>query len=272
MNVLFHRNPQKKLKSVARKVYNYHNLGAGIFPEGEEKTPFGSGERYNFDRMYMMVSNYDFTGKNLLDCGCNSGWFTIQAKLLGTAATVGIDFDGIETMGPAIRYAIEFEKVHHLGITFINADLRTVRLQKIAREAGIAQFDVSLLLSTLHHLPAKDSFFSDLYELTREVIFYEDHEFWNELTDETGNPIPVKGTGHRFGWNEDMAWQRKIHSIDWYEPRILESFRSGWRGKTLMMDQFKCIRFLGFSEKRRPMLAMFKPAPGRTTANRGGAK
>jgi SAM-dependent methyltransferase len=247
-----------KLKSLAQKVYNYHNLGAGIFPEGEEKTPYGSGERYNFDRMYMMVSNYDFTKKNIIDLGCNSGWFCIQAKLLGTNVTVGIDYEDIGIMGGAIQYAIKFEKYFKLGLKFMNADLEGVDFLKLARRYDVEQFDASLLLSILHHIKDKNRLCSNLFEATKEVIFYEDHEFWNDLADQSGEKIAVRGEGYRFGWNEDMSWQRKIHSIESYEPKILDYYYSTWRRDTLMLDQFREVRFLGFSEKRRPILALFK--------------
>jgi len=247
-----------KLRGLARKVYNYHNLGSGVFPKGEEKTPYGSGERYNFDRMYMMVSTYDFTRKNLVDLGCNSGWFTIQAKLLGTNVTVGIDYDGMGMMGEAIKYAMEFEKQSRLGVHFINADLEKVEFVALARKFGLEQFDAAFLLSTLHHVNDKKRLVANLYEATKDVIFYEDHEFWNDLVDDEGNTIPVKGEGYRYGWNEDMTWQRRIGSIENYEPKVLEAYRNSWRNDTLMLSRFAEVRFLGFSEKRRPMLALFK--------------
>ena len=75
----------RRLRRKAKRVYNYHNLGVGIFPEGEEKTPYGSGERYNFDRMAMFVSSYDFTDRAVVDLGCNSGWFCLQPSCSGHA-------------------------------------------------------------------------------------------------------------------------------------------------------------------------------------------
>jgi len=254
-----------KLRGLARKVYNYHNLGSGVFPKGEEKTPYGSGERYNFDRMYMMVSTYDFTRKNLVDLGCNSGWFAIQAKLLGTNVTVGIDYDGTGMMGEAIRYAIALEKHLKLGIHFINANLEQADLAELPPKYGLQQFDAVLLLSTLHHINDKKRLFASLYDATKDVIFYEDHEFWNDLVDADGNEIPVKGEGYRYGWNEDMTWQRRIGSLESYEPKILEAYRASWRGETLMLDRFAEVRFLGFSEKRRPMLALCKRPTGPAT-------
>jgi len=249
---------KSKLKAFAKSIYNYHNLGVGHFPKEEEKTPYGSGERYNFDRMYMMVSNYDFTGKNVVDAGCNSGWFCLQAKLLGSNITVGVDYEGVEMMGEAIKYAIQFEKKFKFGLEFVNANLEKIGFLDLAHQYGLEQFDAAFLLSTLHHIKDKTRLFASLFEATKDVIFYEDHEFWNELADEKGEKITVKGEGYRFGWNEDMNWQRKIHSIESYESKILEYYRQTWRRDALCFDQFSKVRFLGFSEKRRPVLALFK--------------
>lgn len=247
-----------KVKNIAQKIYNYHNLGVGLFPEGEEKTPYGSGERYNFDRMYMMVSNYDFTHKNILDIGCNSGWFCFQTKLLGSKLTVGLDYSDEGMMGQAILYAQELEKRLNLGVKFYDVNVEGVDFQKLIESNGESRFDVAIILSVLHHIKDKKALWNRLYNVTKDVIFYEDHEFWNDLFDENGNQISVKGEGHRFGWNEDLTWQRKIGSLEKYEKPIIDNYMKTWRRETLMMDYFKEIKFLGFSEKRRPMLAFIK--------------
>jgi hypothetical protein len=255
--------PRRRLSSIAKQVYNYHNLGVGVFPEDEEKTPYGSGERYNFDRMYMMVSNYDFTGKHLVDLGCNSGWFCVQAKLMGSGVTVGIDQVSRGPMGAGLRYAMQFERVFRLGVTFVDADLEVVDFLALASRLGIDRFDAALVLSVLHHIGNDGSLsrarcFARLFDAVRDVIFYEDHEFWNEFFDADGRPIEVRGRGYRYGWNEDMSWQRKIAAIESYEPQVLAAYRSSWRRETLMLERFREIRLLGFSEKRRPVLALFK--------------
>lgn len=247
-----------QVKDLASKIYSYHNLGTGLFPEGEEKTPHGSGERYNFDRMYMMVSNYDFTKKNVLDIGCNSGWFAFQAKLLGSNVTVGLDYSDEGMMGQAILYAMALEKRLNLGVNFFDVNAEKVDFEKLKQTLNIKSFDVCFILSVLHHIHDKQRLWGNLYNLVNDVIFYEDHEFWNEIYDDSGAKISVKGEGHRFGWNEDLSWQRKMGSIERYERMILDNFRGTWRRETLMMDRFKEIRFLGFSEKRRPFLAFYK--------------
>ena len=128
----------------------------------------------------------------------------------------------------------------------------------LARKSDLEQFDAALLLSALHHINDKSRLVANLYDATKDVIFYEDHEFWNELLDDKGNQISVKGEGYRYGWNEDMSWQRKIGSIESYGTKIIDAYRKSWRHDTLMLDHFAEVKFLGFSEKRRPMLALFK--------------
>lgn len=242
------------------KVYAYHNLGLGIFPEGEEKTPHGAGERYNFDRMYFMVSNYDFYNKNVIDIGCNSGWFCFQAKLLGAKNTVGIDYEGTGLMGTAVKYSKKLEQRFKLGMKFYNQDLEYLKMPELLKDNKIEAFDCAIVLSVMHHIHDKRALFEKLYDNINDVIFYEDHEFWNDLKDYQGNSLELKGEGYRFGWNEDMSWQRKMMPLETIEQKIIESYMNSSRKNDLMLDKFEKIQVLGLSEKRRPMLALWKSA------------
>lgn len=250
-------NNINNLKKVASKIYNYHNLGVGIFPEGEEKTPHGSGERYNFDRMYMFVSTYDFTNKNILDIGCNSGWFCLQAKLLGAKSTVGVDYRHTGIMGEAVKYAKAIEGRLKLGMNFEDANVETINWDKLMKKYKIESFNAVFLLSVLHHIKNKSALMTELYSRVEDVIFYEDHEFWNKMKDSKGNNLELEGEGYRFGWNKDLSWQRKIAIAD-FESIIIDTYLNSWRKKALLMDKFSKISFLGFSEKRRPVIAMWK--------------
>lgn len=247
----------RNLQKTAGKVYNYHNLGVGIFPEGEEKTPHGSGERYNFDRMYMFVSNYDFTHKNILDIGCNSGWFCIQGKLLGADKVLGLDYRHTGIMGEAIKYAKAVEKRLKFGIIFEDANVEKVNWDKLMKKHKIGSFDAVFLLSVLHHIHDKSGLITELYDRTSEVIFYEDHEFWNDMKDKKGNSLKLTGDGYRYGWNEDLSWQRKI-ALEDFEEIVIKSYFDSWRKDALLLERFSKISFLGFSEKRRPVIALWK--------------
>lgn len=250
---------RKRYRKIASKVYNYHNLGVGIYDEAEnEKTPYGYGERYNFDRMALMVASYDFTGKNVLDIGCNSGWFSFQSAMLGARKVLGIDYEIEGKMGQSVKYARAFAEFLEAPVKILDQNLDVVNLTWITHSLGIKKFDVSFVLSVLHHIKDKKYLMEQIYTNTRDVIFYEDHEFWNEIHDCDGYIIPVQGEGHRYGWNEDMSWQRKMASVESHEPLVLDAFLNSWRRTDLLLDKYSRISLLGFSEKRRPLLALFK--------------
>lgn len=250
---------RQRYREIASTVYNYHNLGVGSYDASEkEKTPYGYGERYNFDRMAMMVMNYDFTNKNILDLGCNSGWFTFQASLLGAKQVVGIDYEIEGKMGQSIRYAKAFADYLQAPVKIIDQHLETVQYDWLAYSLGLNTFDATLIMSVLHHIKDKKALMQKIFCCTNEVVFYEDHEFWNEMYDDHGNLIPVQGDGHRYDWNKDLSWQQRITSLERHEKLVLDAFYNSWRRNTLLLDNYCKIRLLGFSEKRRPMLAMFK--------------
>ena len=245
--------------NTAKSVYNYHNLGVGIYDdEQKEKTPHGYGERYNFDRMYMFVSNYDFTHKNLLDIGSNSGWFCFQSKMLGANKVLGVDYEYEGIMGQAITYAYLFNNFLQAGVNFLNCNLENVSFPFQLYNLGVEKFDVSFCLSVLHHIQNKKGLMKKLFDVTSDVIFYEDHEFWNELYDDKGQLIEVSGEGHRYNWNENMLWQHKMSSLDKHKALILKNYYGSWRRDVLLFDKFSKVEVIGLSEKRRPVLALWK--------------
>lgn len=246
-------------EEIAKSVYNYHNLGANNFPKDQpEKTPQGSGERYNFDRMSMLVMNYDFYGKNIIDLGCNSGWFLFQIANLGAKKVVGVDYEMQGIMGKSIRYAKEFAGYLQNGISIVDQNLETIDMRWLAYNNHLPYFDASIIFSVLHHISDKQRLMSEIFNNTKEVVFYEDHNFWNEMYDDNGNLIEVQGEGYRFDWNKDLSWQKKICSLEKHEPLVLDAFMNSESRKILNLDKYSKIKLLGFSEKRRPILALFK--------------
>lgn len=250
---------RQDIKTVAKSVYNYHNLGVDNFPDEQpEKTPHGSGERYNFDRMAMLAMNFDFYGKNVLDLGCNSGWFLFQIANLGAKKIVGVDYEQFGIMGQSVRYAKAFAAYLQSGVHIVDQNLEVTEIGWLAHNVGAKSFDAVLLLSVLHHIRDKQRLMQEVFDNTREVVFYEDHEFWNELYDDAGNPIEVQGTGYRFDWNRDLSWRERMTSIARHEPLVMNAFLNSWRREALLLDRWSSIKLLGFSEKRRPVLALYK--------------
>ncbi len=250
---------RRDYKEIAATVYNYHNMGVNNFPETQdEKTPYGSGERYNFDRMAMLVMNFDFYGKAVVDLGCNSGWFLSQIAALGAEKIIGVDYEMQGIMGKSIRCAKALAAQSQFEINIVDQDLETIDLGWLAYNHRIEKFDAAIIFSVLHHIRDKQRLLENVFDNTREVIFYEDHEFWNELYDDEGGLIEVQGSGFRFDWNKDLSWREKMSSLARHEPLVLKAFMNSWRRETLLLDRYSKIKLLGFSEKRRPVLALYK--------------
>ena len=246
-------------KEIATSVYNYHNMGVNNFPDTQpEKTPCGSGERYNFDRMAMLAMNFDFYGKAIIDLGCNSGWFLSQIAALGAKKVVGVDFEMQGIMGKSVRCAKALAQYLQSGIHILDQNLETVDLGWLACNHKIKSFDAAIVFFVLHHISNKQRLMKNIFDNTREVIFYEDHEFWNELYDDAGKLIEVLGEGYRFDWNKDLSWREKMASLAKHEPLVINSFMNSWRRETLLLERYAKIKLLGFSEKRRPVLALYK--------------
>ena len=237
-------------KEIAATVYNYHNLGVNNFHDAQpEKTPHGGGERYNFDRMAMMVMNFDFYGKAVVDLGCNSGWFLSQIAALGAKKIIGVDYEMQGIMGKSIRFAKAFAAQAQAGIHIVDQNLETIDLGWQAYNHKIEAFDATIVFSVLHHIRDKQRLLNNIFVNTREVIFYEDHEFWNELYDDEGRLIEVQGSGYRFDWNKDLSWREKMASLARHEPLVINGFMNSWRREALLLDRYSKIKLLGFSEK-----------------------
>lgn len=248
-----------KYKEIASSVYNYHNLGVNNFPDTQpEKTPCGEGERYNFDRMAMMVMNFNFYGKSVIDLGCNSGWFLSQIATIGAKKLVGVDYEMQGIMGKSIRCAKAFAAQSQSEIHIVDQNLENLDLGWQAYNHKIKSFDAAIIFSVLHHIEDKQRLLNNVFANTKDVIFYEDHEFWNELYDDNDNLIEVQGSGYRFDWNKDLSWQKKMSSLAKHESLVLEAFMNSWRKEILLLDRYSKIKLLGFSEKRRPVLALYK--------------
>lgn len=252
-------NARTAYKEIASSVYNYHNLGVNNFSDTEpEKTPYGSGERYNFDRMAMMVMNFDFYNKTVVDLGCNSGWFLQQIAALGAKKILGVDFEMQGIMGKSIRCAKALAAQLQTGIYIVDQNLETLDLGWQAYNHKIKSFDAAIVFSVLHHIKDKQRLMSNVFDNTREVVFYEDHEFWNELYDDDDKLIEVQGTGYKFDWNKDLSWHEKMTSLKKHEPLVLNAFMNSWRKEVLLLDRYSKIKLAGFSEKRRPVLILYK--------------
>lgn len=223
---------------------------------GDEMAPNSNAERYNYDRMSMLLREIDFRNRTILDIGCNAGWFSFEIALQGARYVAGVDYDKHPEMGGSLAFAHKRARAHNMKVEYFNYRLTGDNIETFFRKSKIKKFDYILLMSTLHHILEPAKFMKQIAEHCEIGLIYEHHEFWNDLFDHDNKRIDLIGTGHRFGWNEDNSWLRKMNSLESHSVQVLDYFRNSEWFNTLSLDSYSEIKFLGFSEKRRPLLLL----------------
>ncbi len=82
-------------------------------------------------------SKVDFTGKRVVDLGCNFGFFSFQAKRLGASSVLGVDYaDGV------VRAARELAEAFYVdGVSF-----QTYDIYSDASDLRQNRFDIAMLV------------------------------------------------------------------------------------------------------------------------------
>ena len=234
-------------------IYSYHAMPGGQIPKFGEIAPNIRGERYNYDRMQLILENISFFDKSVLDIGCNSGWFCREIKLHGASKVFGVDDNSHPEMGGGLNFAKSLSNKEN-EIVYIDFKVRGDNVDKIFDLIGLESFDIVLALSVMHHIPNRQSCMRYLLSKAKYGVIYEDEHFWNEMYDCNGDPIPVSGSGHRYDWDQDLTWKRKINSIDFHEQHVLSHYESKLVRDQIGIGSNYDVEFWGFSEKRRPVL------------------
>ena len=234
-------------------IYSYHAMPDGEIPKFGEIAPNIRGERYNYDRMQLILENINFFDKSVLDIGCNSGWFCREIKLHGASKVVGVDDNSHPEMGGGLDFAQSVYNNEN-EIVYIDFKVRGDNISKIFELIDFKSVDIVLALSVMHHIPNRQSCVKYLLSRTNCGMVYEDENFWNDMYDCNGERIPVSGSGHRYDWDQDLTWKRKINSIEFHEPHVLAHYDSKLVRDKIGIDSNHEIEFWGFSEKRRPVL------------------
>ncbi len=129
-----------------------------------------SGERAWPLRWDPIAASVDFTGKRMLELGCNMGLLSNFAKMHGAAETHGVDHD--PTIVDAARTVAD---AFQTGSTFEQLDL----MGSERWEERLSGYDLVTALSVVHWLPDRDRV---LRFLARHAeLLYEGHD---ELPDE----------------------------------------------------------------------------------------
>ena len=103
----------------------------------------------------------DFSGKTVLDVGCNTGFFSLVAKLRGARRVMGIDrrIDRID-QARLIR-----------EITGIDVDFQVGDAQDLDEHVG--PFDFTINTGVMYHLQDPMRFLARIGRITRETMFVE---------------------------------------------------------------------------------------------------
>lgn len=133
---------------------------------------FTAKRTQNEKRLDILLKNYDFKGKTVLDIGCNLGYFDFKLEEKG-AICYGLDYDK-----EAIEIATMLkEYTRRKNVHFVQGKLCESTISELISKAG--HFDVIILFSVIHWLLYDLHDINKVVRLLRklnykkQVIFYE---------------------------------------------------------------------------------------------------
>jgi 2-polyprenyl-3-methyl-5-hydroxy-6-metoxy-1,4-benzoquinol methylase len=103
----------------------------------------------------------DFTGKTVLDIGCNAGFYSFVAKLRGARTVLGLDI-----YQDYIDQANLMKEILGMDVEFRVSDGGEL-------DASIGQFDVVINTGVIYHLQDPMRFLNRMAAITKELMFLE---------------------------------------------------------------------------------------------------
>jgi len=146
--------------------------------------PFGfsTGGYTDCERSWEQIKNLDWKDKTVLDIGCHWGYFCFEAKGVGATEVVGMDVSE-----DAIGIAKRIRDLKRLNVIFKNGDIDEDDVRR--------EYDVILLLNTLHHLRhpfhALTRIFKKGKSVVLEVELPHDSYMRDKPAMEMGDPIKL---------------------------------------------------------------------------------
>jgi SAM-dependent methyltransferase len=118
----------------------------------------------------MGIKEYSFTGKTLLDVGCNVGHMLFEATICGFPISYGLEqAPRIVEAGNAIAdYLRALDR-----ITIQQADANSLTVDALIELTGEAQFDVVFCFAVDGYVSTPKVFYKLLTTITKEVLYFE---------------------------------------------------------------------------------------------------
>jgi tRNA (mo5U34)-methyltransferase len=103
----------------------------------------------------------DFSGKTVLDIGCNAGFFSVVAKLRGARSVLGLDHQP-----HYIEQARLLREILGVDVDFCVGDGHGL-------DGGLGTFDIVINTGVIYHLQNPMDFLGRMATLTREMMYLE---------------------------------------------------------------------------------------------------
>lgn len=109
------------------------------------------------------ITEDSIRGKNIIDLGCNCGAFLFNFTNFSPKSMLGIEYHASK-----VRLARLIAAYSNVEAKFAQGDLENYQNEK--------QYDTVLCLAIVGHLHKTEHFYKMLYNITREVIYFEGNE------------------------------------------------------------------------------------------------
>ena len=126
----------------------------------------------------MNIKEYSFSGKTLLDIGCNVGHMLFEATTCGFPISYGIEkLPDAVAAGKALADYLRVSD--RINIQMANADISQEQLKALT---GLEQFDIVFSFAVDGYVRDVSTFYKRLVSITKEVLYFEpnNHKIdWN---------------------------------------------------------------------------------------------
>jgi tRNA (mo5U34)-methyltransferase len=103
----------------------------------------------------------DFSGKTVLDVGCNAGYYSFVAKTRGARRVVGMDLDG-----HFVRQAQYLSTLLELDVQFLQEDVHNI-------DTRVGSFDMIICSGLMYHIADPTNVLARLSDMCADTILIE---------------------------------------------------------------------------------------------------